>query len=108
MDGSQSGLAHDPRTGRFCPGNTQYHARKRHVAELLAAIVSDLGGKKAKLTTLELALAQQAAIELAKARREKDAALKVRLTRSATNLIDRLRSATEKRAAPPNLGAFGL
>jgi len=107
MDGSANGSGHDLRTGRFKPGNSEHRARKRYVADLLAAIVSDCGGKK-KLTALELIYAQQAAAELAKARRVRDPALRVRLTRSATALIDRVREATEKRAQPPNLGAFGL
>jgi hypothetical protein len=83
-------------------------AMKAHEAELLAAIIADCSGGKAKLTKLEHHLAQQAASELAQARYTKQPDLKVRLTRSATALIDRLRSATEKRNPPPSLGAFRL
>jgi hypothetical protein len=108
MDGSANGSGHDLRTGRFRAGNTEYRARKRHVADLLAAIISDLGGKKAKLSLLEQAWAEQAAEEMAKARRIRDPALRTRSIRIATALIDRLRAATEKRVQPPNLGAFGL
>ena len=108
MDGLKNGSGHDQRTGRFKPGNSEYRAGKRRVAELLAAIISDLGGKKAKLTLFEQALAQEAAEQLAKARRVRDPALRTRSVRMATKLIDRLRSAAEKRAQPPNLGAFGL
>jgi dsRNA-specific ribonuclease len=75
-------------------------------AALLAAIIADLG--KAKLTKLEHMLAQQAALELSKARYEKDAALRVRLSRSATSIIDRLRNGVEKRNPQPSLGTFRL
>jgi hypothetical protein len=104
--------------GTFAPGQSgcpDSHLRKQErlrqakaiEAELLRAIVADCGGKKA-LTALELILAQQAASELARARFEKNPSLRVRLTRSATALIDRLRNGVAKRAQPHSLGAFRI
>ena len=104
--------------GTYAPGQSgcadrakAYRERQRQIkafeAEFLNAVVNDVGGKK-KLTALELILAQQAASELAKARFEPDPALRVRLSRSATSIIDRIRDGVANRTQRPSLGAFAL
>jgi hypothetical protein len=100
--------------GTFAPGvsgNPQRHLQhverqrlmRAKEADLLRAITDDAGGE---LSALDLAFAQQAAAQLAKAEYTSQSDLKVRLTRSAAMLVDRIRVSVASRRERKPVTAF--
>ena len=101
MDGSISGAAraHD-RHGRFRPGNSEYRAKQRRIAERVRQLCLDYDPSPAQQQMLVII-----ARHLDDAERPRNAERRVRAANTANRL---LRSIPRKPASLPSLEEFGL
>ena len=87
MDGSATGAAvgHD-RSGRFVAGHTEYAAKRRRIAERVAALAQDFDAK----SPVSQMLLRIAAEHIDQAATTRNSTLRVRATRAAAKVLDRI------------------
>jgi hypothetical protein len=80
-----SAIGHDPATGRFCSGNSEYRAKRQRVAALAETLAADYDSRGATKALLLVA-----AEHLDDASRARNRVLKARSTRAAAKILSLL------------------
>ena len=101
MDGSANGTEHDPLSGRFQPGNSEWRAKKRRLAERLAQLIAEYDTSPALLQVLTIA-----ARHLEDAERGRTPLIRTRASNAARRLLADL--PRKKKRAPALAGALTL
>jgi hypothetical protein len=85
MDGSATRIAasHDPLTGHFTPGNSEYRAKQRRVAELLDQMIAQYGD----VTPAQKQLLRVCAAHLYDAGSSRSPLIRTRASRAANQIL---------------------